>query len=50
MWTEAFDVIREHRRAEGDDQIVTVEALDDLLANRRQESGKQRMTLGKAAA
>ena len=48
--SEAFDVIREDRRAEGDDQIVAVETLDDLFADGRQKPGKQRMTLRKAAA
>ena len=49
MGTEALDVIRKDRRAEGDDQIVTIEARDDLLADGRQESRKQRMTFREAA-
>ena len=43
-------VIREDGRGEGDDQIVTVEKLHDLLAHRREESGKQSMPLGETAA
>ena len=48
--TETLDVVREHRRAKREDQIVAVETLDDLFADRGQEPRKEAMPLGKAAA
>lgn len=50
MRAEAFDVIGERGRAEREHEIVPVEPCDDLLANRGQEAGEQRMVFRKAAA